>query len=123
MGTCDVAIDRANRALRLSPFDPLNYVSCNALAISYLHLHEFESACEAATRSVQTNPRFSVSRAFLAAALMQLGRGGEAQREARQVLAFDPTFSVKRFSVTVDIEPSVFAPIAQAWQQAGLPLG
>jgi TolB-like protein/Tfp pilus assembly protein PilF len=123
MGTCDVAIDRANRALRLSPFDPLNFVSCNALAISYLHLRDFNRAYEAAVRSVQTNPRFSVSRAFLTAALMQLGRGDEARGEARQVLALDPTFSVKRFSVTVDIEPSVFAPIAQAWQQAGLPLG
>jgi TolB-like protein len=123
MGTSDVAIDRANRALRLSPFDPLNFVSCNALAISYLHLREFGRAYEAATRSVQTNPRFSVSRAFLTAALVQLGRGDEAKREARQVLALDPTFSIKRFSVTVDIEPSVFAPIAQAWKQAGLPLG
>lgn len=121
MGTCDVAIDRANRALRLSPFDPLNFVSYNALAISYLHLHEFAQAYDAARRSVQTNPRFSVSRAFLTAALMQLGRDDEAQSEARQVLAIDRTFSVKRFSVTVDIEPSVFAPIAQAWEKAGLP--
>jgi tetratricopeptide (TPR) repeat protein len=121
MGTIDVAIDRANRALRLSPFDPLNFVSYNALAISYLHLQEFERAYDVASRSVQTNPRFSVSRAFLTAALVQLGRDAEAQKEARQVLAIDPTFSVKRFSVTVDIEQSVFAPIAQAWERAGLP--
>lgn len=121
MGATDVAVDRANRALRLSPFDPLNYLSYNALAISYLHLRQFSQAFEAAARSVQLNPRFSVSHAFLAAALSRLGRDAEAQNEARQLLAIDPDFSVKRFSVTVDIEPSVFAPIAEAWLQAGVP--
>jgi Flp pilus assembly protein TadD len=121
MGTAEVAVDRANRALRLSPFDPLNYLSYNALAISYLHTERFAQAHEVAARSVQLNPRFSVSRAFLTAALSRLGRDMEAQDEARQLLAIDPGFSVKRFSVTVDIEPAVFAPIAQAWEQAGLP--
>ena len=123
MGTADVAVDRANRALRLSPFDPLNYLSYNALAISYLHTNQFNDAYEVATRSVQLNPRFSVSRAFLTAALSRLGRNTEAESEARQLLAIDPTFSVRRFSVTVDIEPSVFAPIAAAWRDAGLPAG
>ncbi len=121
MGTVDVAVDRASRALRLSPFDPLNYLSYNALAISYLHMNRFKEAYEVATRSVQLNPRFSVSRAFLTAALSQLGKTTEAQSEARQLLAIDPGFSVKRFSVTVDIEPTVFAPIAEAWRNAGLP--
>jgi TolB-like protein/Tfp pilus assembly protein PilF len=121
MGTADVAVDRAERALRLSPFDPLNYLSYNALAISYLHTRQFAQAYDVATRSVGLNPRFSVSRAFLTAALSRLGRLQEAASEARQLLAIDPGFSIRRFSVTVDIEPSVFAPIAEAWQQAGLP--
>jgi tetratricopeptide (TPR) repeat protein len=123
MGTTDVAVDRAERALRLSPFDPLNYLSYNALAISYLHTRQFAQAYEVATRSVGLNPRFSVSRAFLTAALSRLGRREEAASEARQLLAIDPGFSVRRFSMTVDIEPAVFAPIAEAWQQAGLPAG
>ena len=83
MGTTEVAIDRATRALRLSPFDPLNYLSYNALAISYLHTGQFADAHEVATRSVQLNPRFSVSRAFLVAALSRLGRLEEATDEAR----------------------------------------
>src|SRR5262249_12825508 len=40
MGKTDLAIERAQRALRLSPFDSLNYLSYNALAISY-----FTSKC------------------------------------------------------------------------------
>jgi adenylate cyclase len=121
MGTADVAVDRANRALRLSPFDPLNYLSYNALAISYLHMNQFNEAYEVATRSVQLNPRFSVSRAFLTAALSRLGKSAQAESEARQLLAIDPGFSVKRFSVTVDIEPTVSTPLAAAWREAGCP--
>ena len=94
MGTADIAVERASRALRLSPFDPLNYLSYNALAISYLHMRQFTEAYEVATRSVQLNPRFSVSRAFLTAALSQLGRDDEAQGEARQLLTIDPDFSI-----------------------------
>lgn len=123
MGTADIAIERGNRALRLSPFDPLNYLSYNALAISYLHIRRFEEAFDVARRSVQLNPRFSVSRAFLTAALIRLGREQEAKTAARQLLSIDPEFSIRRFSVTVNIEPSVFNPFAEAWRQAELPEG
>jgi len=121
MGTTETAIDRATRALRLSPFDPLNYLSYNALAISYLHTGQFADAHEVATRSVELNPRFSVSRAFLVAALSRLDRIEEARDETRRLLDLDSAFSIRRFSVTVDIEPAVFLPIAEAWQRAGLP--
>jgi tetratricopeptide (TPR) repeat protein len=121
MGTTEVAIDRATRALRLSPFDPLNYLSYNALAISYLQTGQFADAHEVATRSIRLNPRFSVSRAFLVAALSRLGRLEEATGEVRRLLDIDSAFSIGRFSVTVDIEPAVFLPLAEAWRRAGLP--
>ena len=121
MGATGVAVDRATRALRLSPFDPLNYLSYNALAISYLHMEKFAAAHEAAESSVQLNPRFSVSRAFLAAALVRLDRIEEAKVETRRLLDIDSAFSIRRFSITVDIESAVFLPLADAWQRAGLP--
>jgi hypothetical protein len=37
------------------------------------------------------------------------------------LLDIDSTFSIRRFSVTVDIEPAVFLPLAEAWRLAGLP--
>jgi TolB-like protein len=69
LGDAMTALDRSERALRLSPFDRLNYLSLNARAISYFHLRQFDHAHDAAARSVELNPRFSVSRAFLAAVL------------------------------------------------------
>jgi hypothetical protein len=58
----------------------------------------------------------------LAAVLAELGRNAEAKAEAGRVLALDPTFSVKRFLVTVGIKEQVFRPLVDAWRAAGLPL-
>jgi TolB-like protein/Tfp pilus assembly protein PilF len=121
IGEPDKAIERADTALRLSPFDSLNYLSYNAIAIARFHQCKYKEAHDAARRSVQSNPRFSVCHAFLAAALVRLGRDEEARAEAKRVLALDPSFSVRRFGVTVDITPDVFEPLADAWRAAGLP--
>jgi hypothetical protein len=52
------------------------------------------------------------------AILVRLGREEEARIEAQRVTALDPTFTIRRFSVTVDIEPAVFMPLADAWRAA-----
>src|SRR5262249_20427473 len=68
MGRTELANERAQRALRLSPFDSLNWLSYNALAISYFTTGRYEESCDAARRSVQSNPRFSVCHLFHTAA-------------------------------------------------------
>jgi tetratricopeptide (TPR) repeat protein len=121
MGRTELAIERAQCAIRLSPFDFLNYLSYNALAISHFSAGRFEQSRDAAMHSTQLNPRFSVCHLFLTAALVGLGRNEEAKAEARRVLTLDPAFSIRRFSVTVGFEPTVFTPLAEAWRAAGLP--
>jgi TolB-like protein len=115
------ATERAQLALRLSPFDFLNYIAYNTLAICSICAARYEDAHEMARRSVRLNPRFSVCHLFLAAALSGLGRHEEAKAEAQRVLALDPQFTIQRFSVTVGIEPAVYAILAEAWRAAGLP--
>lgn len=120
-GETDLAIERAQRALQLSPFDPLNYLAYNALAISYFSLGRYGEAYEAARRSVHMSPRFSVSHSLLVAALVGLGREEEAKRSAQRLLSIDPKFSVGRFAVTVGIRDNVFKPFADAWRAARIP--
>jgi TolB-like protein len=121
MGKTKLAVDRAQLALRLSPFDSMNYVAYNALAAAAFHEQRYEDARVAAGRGIESNPGFSVPHLYLTAALVELGRLEEAQAEVRQVMALDPTFSIRRFSVTVGIAPDVFGPFAAAWCKAGLP--
>lgn len=122
MGKTELAIERAQRALRLSPFDPLNVRPCDALAISYFYTKRYEEAAGAARRAIEFNPGFSPAHALLAAALIRLGRVVEAKAAAQRVLALQPTFTIRKFSTTVGLEASVIAPFADAWHEAGLPI-
>lgn len=121
MGKTELADERARLALRLSPFDSMNYVPYNALAVAAFHTKRYEDARDAANRGIESNPGFSVPHLFLVAALVRLERYNEARAEAQTVLALDPTFTIRRFSVTVGIVPAVFEPFAEAWRKGGLP--
>jgi TolB-like protein len=115
------AIERAQRALRFSPFDSLNYLSNNALLVSHLCERRYDEAVEAGRRSVQINLRFSVCHAFLAAAFAMTARTDEARAQARRVLSLEPTFTVNRFRAVVGFESGVFDKLSEAWKIAGLP--
>jgi adenylate cyclase len=121
MGRAEQAIERAQLALRLSPYDALSYLSYVALAQSYFHTGRFEAAAAAARSGIESNPRFSVPQALLAAALVRLGHTSEANAAAQRVLTLDPRFTIGGFSVTVGLAPVVYARFADAWREAGLP--
>jgi TolB-like protein/Tfp pilus assembly protein PilF len=119
MGDCETAIQRAQRAIRLSPFDTSN--SYLALAVAHFHSGNYEKSRDAARRAVEASPAFSVPRALLAAALIRLGRTQDAIAEAQRVLELDPTFTTRNWSVTVGVAPGVFAPFADALHDAAIP--
>jgi TolB-like protein/tetratricopeptide (TPR) repeat protein len=120
-GKCELAIDRANRALRLSPFDSLGHLAYQGLAGAYFQLGQFGEAHDAAYRAIELNPTFSVPHQYLTAALVRLGRLKEATDAAATVLRLDPSFTIGRFSAIVGVNPSGFSAFADAWRQAGLP--
>ena len=68
------ANEHALKALRLSPFDPLNYHPYLALASIYLFTARFEEAVTYSTKAIQSNPGFSVMHAYLVASQVNLGR-------------------------------------------------
>jgi TolB-like protein/class 3 adenylate cyclase len=121
MGKTDLAIERAQLALRLSPFDPMNFMPNNAVAIANFHAGRYEAAADAARRAIEVNPRFSLCHAHLAAALVRQGRCEEAKVEAKRVLECNPHFSTSGFFVSAGLAPAVFTPYAEALREAGLP--
>jgi TolB-like protein/class 3 adenylate cyclase len=121
MGKSELAIERAQLALRLSPYDALSFLAYIPLSVSYFSLKQFEMAASAARHAASSNPRFSVPLALLAAALVRLGRNVEARAVGMQVLALDRAFSIGRFAVTVGLSSRVFDAFANAWREAGLP--
>jgi tetratricopeptide (TPR) repeat protein len=120
-GEAERAIDWAERALRISPFDRLNHLSYHALAIAHFLRGRYDQAAHAARRAVQSIPSSSGSHGVLAAALAKLGRIEEAKAVALQVLALDPSFGAARFCAAAGLPTALAEPMTDAWTTAGLP--
>ncbi len=89
-----MAVDHAERAIRLSPFDPLLYVPYIGLAYAHFAAGRFEKAATAASRASQSNPKFSMPYVLHAAALANLGRRDEAIVVADRLRQVEPTLTV-----------------------------
>jgi adenylate cyclase len=121
LGKSEVAIERAKRALQLSPFDPLNYRSYTALTLAYFNTQHYEEAVTAARKALDIVPNFSHARMFLTATLVRLGHAEEAKAAARSLLEAQPSFTIRGLRTTDEFNPAVFEPIADALREAGLP--
>jgi len=92
MGKAELAIQRAEGALRLNPFDLYNFRVHHALAIVYFCREQYGDALSAARSAVHANPKFSTAHAVLAAALWRVGHAIEAKEAARTVLRHERAF-------------------------------
>jgi TolB-like protein len=120
-GEAERAIEWAERAMRLSPFDPWAFAAYHSFAIGHFHRGRFEEAATAAYKAVQSNPAHSISHMLLAAALSKLGRREEARAAASRVLDLQPRFRYSRQFSGVDCAPALAAALSDALRETGLP--
>ena len=117
-----LAEDYANRALRLSPFDPHSYEGHIALAAVRFRLQRHDDAAAHFAKAAQANPRFSVPYVLQASALALAGRIEDAKAVVRRVLELEPTFSIRRFmDFSGFMKPELKEALAVGLRQAGLP--
>jgi adenylate cyclase len=117
-----IAIEHANRALRLSPFDLLIYLPYVGLAYAYFAAGRFEEAAAAARLASQSNPRFSVPHMLHAAALGMLDRKEEARAAVQRLLELHPGITVaEAIRSACCINPKHISALENALYQAGLP--
>ena len=120
-GDAERAIEWGERAIRLSPFDRLLFLPFGAIAIGNFMLGRYEKAAEAARRTIQSKPEFSVLHVLLAAALAAAGQLDEAQEAAARALALQPGFSPRAFCAALAVPPSLATPLTEALRAAGMP--
>jgi len=120
-GDADRGIEWGERALRLSPFDPMNYAPWLSITLGRLQRGEYEAAAEAAQKAFQANPYWSSAHFLLAATHAKLGRFDAARAAAARVLELQPGFTISETCASFDIHPSVAEPLSEALGLAGLP--
>jgi adenylate cyclase len=117
-----VAVDHAQRAIRLSPFDPLLYVPFVGLAYAQFSAGRFEEAAAAASRAAQSNPSFTPAYVLKAAALANLGRSAPARAAVERLLEIQPGLTVATAIRSARYtDPAKEAALGDALGRAGLP--
>jgi len=120
-GESAIAIQQAEQALRLSPFDPLSNIRHMAIAIAHFVVGRFEEAAAAANRAARAHPRFSPPYWMRAAALMNLGRIDEAEAVAQQLLKVQPQFTINSITSAPFANREILDALGNALSRLGLP--
>jgi len=117
------AIERAERALRLSPFDRDLYVCYGFLAMAHYASGNFEEALRWGRVSASENPGYTSTLRGLIVALAALDRLEEAREIGRRLLAQDPSFRVSIYaSITIPFcDPTVREACVAHLRKAELP--
>jgi adenylate cyclase len=118
------AIEALQRAIRLSPLDPLGYLMFGGIALAHFLAGRYEEASEWAGRSLHEQPRFTGQIRVKLAACGHLGRADEARQWLRRLLEFFPGLTLaawKANAIRSGMPPETLAAYEIGLFKAGLP--
>jgi len=98
-GLPEEAVRSFERAIRMSPIDPLLHRALTGMGMALIELRRFDEAIVAGKRAQHQNPSsFPGTYRCLASAFAHLGRDAEAREAAARVLEVDPPLQYRRGS-------------------------
>jgi len=93
-GLPEEAIRSFERAIRMSPVDPMLHQTLSGMGYAFIELGRFDEAIVAGKRALRQNPSLGVPYRCLASAFALLGRDAEAHESAARLLEVDPAFTI-----------------------------
>ena len=93
-GKPEEAIRSFERAVRLSPFDPLLFVRLTGMGVAFVGLGRFDDAVAAAKKALSQNRTFAAAYRCLTTALAHLGREAEVKEAVAGLFELDPDFRI-----------------------------
>jgi len=121
-GNGKLAMQDVDKALQLSPLDPMKYYYLSLSATAALADHQYDKALELASESKALNPHHASTIRAMAIAEINLGRSKTAKKSINNLLELDPSFSVNKF---LSQSPSSDFAIGRHWakslREAGAP--
>ena len=96
-GLPEEAVRSFERAIRMSPVDPLLHRSFTGMGMAFIELGRFDEAIVAGKKAQRQNPSFSPAYRCLASAFAHLGRDAEAREAAARLLEIDPAFTISAY--------------------------
>jgi len=118
-GLPEEAVQSFERAIRMSPIDPLLHRTVTGMGVAFIELRRFDEAIVAGKRAQRQNPFFSIAYRCLASAFAHLGRDAEAREAAARVLETDPAFAISALIARGGYSNSKL--LIEGLRKAGLP--
>jgi adenylate cyclase len=81
-GLAEEALRSFERALRISPVDPLLHQTFAGMGFAFIELRRFDKAVVAGKKALRYNPSYPATHRCLASAFAHLGRDAEAREAA-----------------------------------------
>lgn len=97
VGRTAEAVEHAEHAVRLSPFDQSLFQFLMFLGMAHYANGNYEEAVKAGRRSMSERPAYTSNLRMLSASLAACGRQDEAIEVGRQLLALEPGFNLKEY--------------------------
>lgn len=111
-GAYDKAVEQAEKAMRLSPLEPLIYYAVFALALACLFTGRNEEAVAYARKAIDENWNFAFPHCVLALGCARLGHRQDAVEAIRRLIGVAPSFRIGslrkiRFADAAHLQPDL----------------
>ncbi len=120
-GNGEDALEASERALLLSPLDPLRYFYDSLAASAAVTAGKYDRAIELAKRSLKANRAHTSTYRALAIAQSLSGQMDDARDTVQKLLQLEPTFTVTQFLARTPAKGVLASTVADALLRAGLP--
>jgi adenylate cyclase len=97
MGDGPRAIEEVNKAMALSPYDPLMYAYDGIAGMAYLADGQYERAVEYALRSIRENKTYTHAHRLLVMAYQLAGQPEQARQAVDELVKLEPGLTVEKF--------------------------
>jgi len=123
-GQSDPAVEAFQRAMRLSPLDPMAYTFAGGLALAHLVAGRYEEAADWAGRSLREQPRYAIAIRMKVVSFTHLDQLDAAQHWLKQLLEIQPRLTIAGWKTTYGatfFAPELLDIYAEGLRKAGLP--
>jgi tetratricopeptide (TPR) repeat protein len=128
LGQYEKAIEFYDKAIRLSPRDPVLFAWYCHKGDAYFGLQQYDQAIEWVRRSIAINPNYSPAHSYLAASLALTGHEAEAREAEQRRIAVSPVKSIAVLKARAAPPPSADPRARASWdryieglRKAGMP--
>src|SRR5262249_9451703 len=90
----EIAIERVNRAIRLSPLDKRIFGMHNTIAHAHFVASRYEEAVSWSKKAIQGNPNYGGGLRIYAASSAHAGRLEQARKAVRRLRELDPALAI-----------------------------